>query len=256
MNREPLPIIALQASIIVVDILGFLWVFNFPNIHNSTFYVSLGILVIIASPIISQFFYGIWKILGGFSFFDFSKNFLHGVPFTKKWMVQTTFDRFWHNKDIDEVVIEYTRRRSAVCQLNLFGGVVSVPSALFFLVIVVYLCLNNPSELWKALVLLGIFIFLSIIFLLHLGISSTELREMQGYYLKNDLEEIQEQIDIKLGKKVISNKKESLIDQVIEILLNIKQGYSKSINSVKNINEIFDLLENIKKITSNKKHGK
>ncbi len=170
MEREPLPIIALQVSIIVLAFLGFNWIFKFFSIDQE-FFVILGVIIIITSSIVSQLLFGIWKILGGFSLFDASRQFLHCVPTNKRWVVQTIFDKYWHNSKIGDIVIEYSRRRSAVCELNLFGWVISLIFTIFFIAIVIYLCFTNPYLIWKALILFGFFSITTKIFFIHFKIT-------------------------------------------------------------------------------------
>lgn len=245
MEREPIPIIGLQVALIVLGFLGYIWIYEHSaNIDINTFLIYLGSLSIIIGPIFSQLLFGVWKILGGFSMFDYSREFMCCVPYSKKWVVQTTFDKYWHSEEIPTHVMEYSRRRSVVCELNLFGALISILGIINFAIITIILFSENSISSWKPALLIIIFFVLAWVFWRNCKMASVELCSIQKENLKIHKEEMQREIDIKLGRiqrEDINSHTE--IDDILPIYLKIRKevcGFSKIIKDALVIIEYFE----------------
>lgn len=192
MEREPVPVIGTQVSAVTLLFLGLMWVLDkIPNTCNSSYYLSLGAIVIIVGPIISQIIYGIWKSLGGFRLYDITKYLCKDLrlSFEESCKIQSLFDNFWHNNsNINDEIIRYSRSRSVVCQMYLFASRILSIGALIFLVLIFYFSYShdiNIIAIRKSLILFLVSGLISCLFEVNFKITSKEL-------IRNELNNIEE----------------------------------------------------------------
>jgi hypothetical protein len=184
-ERDQIPVIGLQIAIVSLIVTGFLWVNGFLEKFNNIDYftIILGTLLATASTLISQLIYNVWKIIGGFGLYDINKILCDQVPKKQHFKIQVAFDNFWHNDDnVNKSIIEYSRRRSVVCQMNLFAFYLLIFSGLlFFIIFITYLSFNLTCYYGlKSLLLSFLSFYFSALFYKHFDITSEELIEMEA----------------------------------------------------------------------------
>ncbi len=221
MEREPIPIITLPGAIFGVMLIGAIWTFTDSRFLFSierlqyNFYLSLGAIVIIIGLFLSQLFISIWRKLFGFCSIDYSKEFLNSVPFSKRWIVQNVFDKFWHGgkrdddndgkwkPNVPEGILEYSRRRSGAA-MTFFLAIITIIILMTAYLAFVFFFANklglNCPDLTRFSVYIGSIILVLIIFYF-CGVrpNAKDLYEIQKAYIKKgDKEEIKREIQEKL----------------------------------------------------------
>jgi len=198
MEREPMPIVSLPGSILALAFVGSYWILVNEPIDWKDLIIVVGAGAIIINPLISQILHFVWKLLGGFAIFDYSIEFYDSVPRQYKWVVQTIFDKHWHGEQCPPgSILEYSRRRSSVCQMNLFAILAaSIGFIAFSVIMILLLATSNCSDFWQPIIFLVIYAFLFFVFWFSLNKNKKELYEIEKNYL--DYKKIKQEIDKKI----------------------------------------------------------
>jgi len=265
MERDQIPVIGLQIAIMSAISLGILWLLGHIP-HRETpnaieFLVAFTAIVVIFNTIITQVVYNIWKIIGGFSFYDVTKILCNNVHSKlKKQQIQIAFDNFWHNdKNINKAIIDYSRRRSVVCQMNLFASwILFIAGIIFFIFIFIFNCKVSAT-------LSGISLVLAVTFYLHYKITSSELIQIEKKNILLAKRNKKEGYDIfnaeiydLLGKDLISILCPKQLSELYNKELAEDKTITKTIVKEKNhlfnflleLLDFFDSIEKLKKIIS------
>lgn len=192
MEREPIPVITAQVSVIALIYLGYLWCIDkIPSLSTDKYYLALGAVIIIIGPVISQVIFGFWKKYWGFRSYDVTKYLCNGLPSDKAHKVQIIFDNFWHNSsNVNEKIIEYSRRRSVVCQMNLFvSKLLAIGSFLFLIITFINAIDSHGFIVWRGMLMFFSSGVLAILFCENFKINGKELRGIESRNIKKIINE-------------------------------------------------------------------
>ncbi|MDH4358371.1 MAG: hypothetical protein OEV37_00265 [Candidatus Berkelbacteria bacterium] len=219
MEKEPIPIISLPASILAFMVIGSLYVLNKEEVlkyHN--LYVGLGAAAILFGPFISQIVIAVWRIFFGFKSIDASRD-LYSNKRLKAWWEhfcqptkrQNLHDTFWHgclwreiNKGVDtKGILDYSRRRSTSAMTS---SLAIVSLSIGFFGLIVYLVQTHAAyHQDRFIYFFVIWISLIIFFYRHLTVASNELKAIQRRFIKyNDANKLEKFLASKI--KSIPNR--------------------------------------------------
>ncbi|OGD57044.1 hypothetical protein A2V71_00325 [Candidatus Berkelbacteria bacterium RBG_13_40_8] len=212
MEREQIPIISIQVSIVALVLLSYKWINGtIQTLSNDKYYLSVGAIVILFSPIVSQIIYSVWKKYFGFKSYDITKYLssnLSGEKCEKVEKIQSLFDNFWHNSDnINSNIISYSRTRSFVCQMYLFSSrLLGLGSLTYLFLAFYYSYVFSCSNAFRSLSLFLLSMLVVYLFDENYKIASKEL-------IRSELKNIN---DTKKDKKK-KKKYDELIDEYNKI---------------------------------------
>lgn len=218
MDREPIPILTAPVSILAFLVVGTLWSLDKIDKYNELlgsqeFYISLGAIVILATPIISQILFAIWQKFIGFWTIDYSRELYSSTKLLCNFcehlyygdIIQNCFDKNWHGQEEVEItcetktkkicasLTEYSRRRMNAARLSSM----SIMTIILGLLIALSYILSERVyiNITHLFVFLAAVAVATIIFRWHLRRNSSELYKIQKPFFNQNEDKINKEIE-------------------------------------------------------------